>query len=346
MDAGSSGSILGFGSRFPYESVSSDRNVDHCVNRERPPARGCRLSPDAAPAESATLRYRRTERTALYIETQEGDVVRLRIKVRDAVNGSTRTDGSDNPTTELAVNMRSSVKIRFSVEGNLSADELAAIESVVTQAAELAEDFFTSGVQDAFATAAGLDIDGDTLAHVGLKLSVRERLTYSASGVYQLPPAGAPEAPTPPASAPVEDAPAPVAAPPAAEAPVGEVSAPPATPEEPAPMDTPAAEDAPVTVPTPTAPPATVAVNALATIAEFIRDLLEVLAAPPADGEGTTAASVDMSLRLRIFQSVVRNVAAVDRPAPGDTDSAAGAPLVADTLDALAARHQPLDTRA
>src|SRR5690348_10786086 len=46
---------------------------------------------------TATLRYRRTERTGLYIVTQEGDVVRLRIKVRDALDAATST-GTDEGT--------------------------------------------------------------------------------------------------------------------------------------------------------------------------------------------------------------------------------------------------------
>lgn len=73
----------------------------------------------------------------------------------------------------------SSTQIKFSVKGDLNADELAAITSVIDQAGALAEDFFAGDLQSAFESAAAMTIDGQQLTKVGLKMQVREQFTYS-----------------------------------------------------------------------------------------------------------------------------------------------------------------------
>ena len=128
---------------------------------------------------AATLRYRRTERAGLYIVTKEGDVVRLRIKVSDSLS-AVASDGTDDGSqvAQLTVDASSSVKISFHVDGDLNADELDAIRGVVEQVGALADKFFAGDVPAAFAAAQDLNIDGSQLAKVGLRLSVRESVTY------------------------------------------------------------------------------------------------------------------------------------------------------------------------
>lgn len=108
---------------------------------------GSRQCSQTADDSAATLRYRRTERAGLYIVTQEGDVVRLRIKVRDAMD-ATASSGTDDGTqvAQLAVDARSSVKISFHVDGDLNAEELDAIRNVVEQVGALADQFFAGDV--------------------------------------------------------------------------------------------------------------------------------------------------------------------------------------------------------
>jgi hypothetical protein len=200
------------------KAVEPDRAVRRC---EPPPA-------TAETTSSAALRFRRSERTALYIETQEGDVVRLKIKVRDSLHAATHTGDDGATLTEVAAS--STIKIRFSVEGDLNADELAAIRSVVEQATAIAGEFFAGDAPEAFAAAAGLEIDGAQLARVGLRLAVREQLGYAASTTYRRAPAPAPI----PAPAAIVVAPSEPAAEPAAAAPT---AATPAATETPAPSD-------------------------------------------------------------------------------------------------------------
>ena len=294
---------------------------------------------------AATLSYRRTERAGLYIVTQEGDVVRLRIKVSDSVNAAA-ADGTTDGTqvAQLAVDARSSVKISFHVDGNLNADELAAIRNVVEQVGALADQFFAGDVPAAFAAAQDLNIDGSQLAKVGLRMSVRESFTYKgpALAVAATPapasePATALPASTTPAANDASAATAPVASPPDAS-----TSA-----------DLPAATDAvptpPSTDPAPApAPPAatSVAGNALATIADFLHQLLAALGAPAAPSDSTSQPSVSLSLKLQIFAATVAHLTIAAPPAADGSDQNA-APLLGDTLDALAAAHAPpLSTNA
>jgi hypothetical protein len=349
MDAGSLGSATTLGPLFLDKSTSSTANLEPVEHGGGRVARGCRRCHAAAAPTAATLRYRRAERTALYIQTQEGDVVRLRIEVRD---GAVATLSGDDGTAlaEISVDARSSTKISFHVDGDLNADELAAIRSVIEQASGLAQEFFAGDLPKAFAAAQGLDIDASQLAKVGLRLGVREQVTYSAA---RLPTGPAAVAPAPTAAPPSVPAalPAPAvepAAPVAVATPTTTDAAPAPAPEtaplaQTAPPETPPPRDA--TEPTPAARPALpaldLATGALATIADFLDRLLEVFDAAPAD---SSAGSIDLSLKLKIFQSAVFHLS-VSQPAAA-ADSTSALPLVTETLDALAAARAPLDARA
>src|SRR6185369_16803420 len=156
---------------------------------------------DAADDSTAMLHYRRTERAGLSIVTQEGDVVRLRIKVRDSLDAAASdATGDSTQVAQLSVDSRSSMKISFHVDGDLNADELAAIQDVVQQVGALADQFFAGDVPAAFAAAQDLNIDSWQLAKVGLRLSVRESVTYSGPALAASTPAPAP-APAPASTA-------------------------------------------------------------------------------------------------------------------------------------------------
>jgi hypothetical protein len=285
MDAAAIGPVsslftswLPTGATSPQPAIPGRHDCGSCDSHK------ARASDDS----TATLRYRRSERTALYIQTQEGDVVRLRIKVRDSATASgSGGNGGDKPVAELSVNARSSVKISFHVDGNLNADELAAIQDVVEQVGTLADEFFAGDVPAAFAAAQDLNIDGSQLAKVGLRLSQHQSVTYRG--------------PAPASSAPA---------------------------------------------------PTSVAGSVLGTIGDFLHQLLAALGAPAESTDGATQVSLSLSLKLRLFAVAVVNVAAAvpaepvatdntDTPASTDNGDTSAAPLLADTLDALAAAHEP-----
>lgn len=342
-----------------WRSFERPGKCESVVPRDREPRTcGGRRRACADETSVAALRYRRSERTALYIETQEGDVVRLSIKVRSALDANVGQTKGEVDIAELRVNARSAVRVRFSVEGELNAEERDAIQSVVEQASGLAAELFAGDVPEAFATAAALEIDGTQLARVGLRMSVREHLTYSARSDYrsvaaplpspvpeQLKPAqtesGSSESvPSEQANAPAATTSVPavttspsVSAAPEASSDVAveptDGPAEPATPE-------PASAEAPVPAATPNS---TTAV--LDTIGKFLAHLLDSLAHPPAGGDDTP--SMALSLKLRVFKAVTLTLAATQVSAPDERTS--GMPLLADTLDALAAHEEPVDAR-
>jgi hypothetical protein len=293
----------------------------------------------AASLSAAAVRYQRVERTALRIETQEGDVVRLKISVKDALSaqGASIADG-ETVVSELSVRASSTTRLRISVQGELNDEELAAIRSVVEQAGALANDFFDSGTAEAAQLASTLELNAEQLAQVRFRLSLRESLTYTQLGVVPLAPAS-PAAPAVPAS--------PAAGSTAAEgepAFVGEAVAqsPPAAvqsvPAPPGPLE---AEPTDPGVPAIDAP-ANDLLGVFDAIATFLRSLLDALSVgAPAEGSpepGVVALRYDVGFKLRVFQSILVSIA----ESSDETDSEEILPApVDDALDRLAAEHEP-----
>ncbi len=310
---------------------------------------------ESAPAQSdaaasARLTYRRTDKAAIYIQTQEGDTVALKIKSRDAVAAEVGNGSSgDTPSTELTVAGSSSTKVAIFVHGNLNADELAAVQNVVDQAAALSDQFFSGDTQGAFAAAANLNVDASQLAKVGLRLSVREQATYAAIANAQ-PAAGqtstASAASTDPAAASASPAPnvsaaALAAAPPAETSTDPTSTSPAADPQEPTALPAASTADpSPSDSTVPATPTASTDVAAiLGTVANFLHQLLDALSPPPADTASTHAQSssaLDFSLKINIFQSILLTVSS-NEPATGTTtDAAAGAAAAGAAADSPA----------
>ncbi len=322
----------------------------------RDSAEAKRTTADSAPERefAGRLSYSRSERTTLFIKTQEGDVVKLKFQAGESVDASASQSKDDGElVSELHVQARSSSRIAIRIKGELSADELSAIQAVVEQAGELASEFFSGDLAGAFAAASDLNVDGQQLAKVALKLKVREKLTYAESG---LPFALAPAAPVAPASiepavtaiafpgpsatagsAPTDSDPVAVsgsASPVIAEntAPAPDAEMPPSAAEEPGPVP----------------PVAAAPIDFLELISDFLAKLLEAFgegAAAGRPGEQTT--SIDLSLKLKIFSSVLLSAGAV----AGENESGSNSEietatdpvpaLVEETVEALAANEQP-----
>ena len=315
--------------RRSAEGLGASKGLAHCRDCDKDDAR----KPDRASAPQsaamAALSYRRAESTSLFIQTRDGDTVELKIRSREATSLAA-AQWQDGDQTASAVQQRSlsSTRMSFEVKGELSAEELAAIRDVVEQADALAGQFFDNDVAGAFAAAERLHMDGSQLASVAFSASLREQLTYTEKSSSR--PASAPLATSgeplgPPSARDV--------APASAEAASGPVAAPTVDSAPPATI--------PVQLPDSLAPPpaatpgASPTADPLTSIRQFLTNLLDQLSAPgPSE-----AASLDLSLKIRIFQSVVTTAAAA-QPAAGDSAEPLPA-LVPETLDALAAPQDP-----
>lgn len=350
-----------------------------------------------AGSESGTvaLNYKRSEKTSIMIRTQDGDVVRLRIARRESaeLKAGTSEDG-EQQLTELEFRTRSSLKLGVFIKGELDADELGAIRSVVEQAGGLAREFFAGGSAEAFAAASKLEIDGQQLAKVALRLRVREQFGYAQSGSMLplpglVPAAGAskqggaaaePAATTIEAAArfdarvriatsvgavggsnsvaappPVADSepaaePAPAAVGETAETAETETQAPVATEESP---ESPAGDS-------PSAIDSGNPFALLGSILGFLTRLIEAFepgARPAGDGadkadaeeseESAPAASLDsvqFSLKMRIFSSVVANFAVAamqEADEATDATSTAAVATLTDAVETIAAESDP-----
>ena len=268
---------------------------------------------NATSTSASTLSYRRAESTSIFITTQEGDTVELKIQARESATLDTSASETDDKRlAELNLKMQGSTEISFSVNGNLNAEELAAIQGVIEKTSAIAQDFFKGDVRSAFAKAEQFNIDATQLTKVGLRMSSREELTYSQRG--------APRQTASPAAF----------APPPSSAPAGADTAASTPTQNVAPVPHPAAEardNGPQSM-----------VDALDVVRGFLNQLLEKLATPAASHPGDGTPTVDFALKLKILQATVTAIAEAK---PAGDESAALPALVPNTLGALVAQHEP-----
>ncbi|MEO0364674.1 MAG: hypothetical protein AAF265_04170 [Pseudomonadota bacterium] len=112
------------------------------------------------------------------IKTQEGDIVRIKLANTtklDAEQGFATNESGSLSTTEIDFRERSS--LRLVIQGDLNDDELAAIENVFDQAAEIADEFFGGDIADALAVADSFEFDTDELKKVSLNFREFESQT-------------------------------------------------------------------------------------------------------------------------------------------------------------------------
>lgn len=123
-------------------------------------------------SQVSILDIRARERLSLDFVTQEGDVVHIRFGVRAHFVGA--QDGSGNSASGATVDGKFSV----SVKGDLNAQELAAIESVLQQVEGSTQQFFSGDAQAASTAASGITMDSSELASVNVRASERIQATY------------------------------------------------------------------------------------------------------------------------------------------------------------------------
>lgn len=134
---------------------------------------------------AAAQRFAQADDFSLSLKTREGDTVQIRFGRSLEAQGSFAfvRDGSGNQAAILDVSRSEQTGFQFSVEGDLNADELKAIHTLIQDIAGLARDFFNGDVQKAFEQAPGIRFDGGQLAAMSLTMSRSER--FSAAQVYE-----------------------------------------------------------------------------------------------------------------------------------------------------------------
>lgn len=263
------------------------------------------FAPAAAPGTEevtvANARLVTKEKGVLEIRTQEGDVVTVKFANRTDVRAGTAqfmSGAQEVDSSGLSISTRSCAQL--SVEGDLDADELQAIQDVVQKIDALANDFFAGNVDEALAKAADLDIDTEQLANVALRLSLKQRVEAGALTVRRAEPSVI--APPAPEAAPVEDEPVTTApATPSVEAATDAVAAAPEA-EAPAPETTPVTPPAEANA-TDDQSPHTV-------IAKFVSHMLATFQSTDSE----TRVSLSFKMKLQLLTSAIEASQPEDSP--------------------------------
>ena len=130
------------------------------------------------------------QRSTIRIKTQEGDLVTLDLRRREAFSAedvALQSDQGSFTSTEVSVSSRS--RLVFSVKGDINEQALAAIQGVFQQAEAIADDFFGGDLAKAFDAASGLSYDAEQLSRVSLKFREREttRVNFAQIGDVAVP---------------------------------------------------------------------------------------------------------------------------------------------------------------
>jgi hypothetical protein len=251
----------------------------------------------AASASAFKASWSVDQKLGIRLVTQEGDVVRIRLRQSEGLEASAAQRGANAYASVSAY-----TKSRFSidVQGSLSDTELKAISDVLGQVDRIASEFYSGDASAAFADAASLNFDPAVLAKVGLKMSQTQSLRISNVVI------GPVAAPAPaPVSAP---APSPVPLPAPQPAPVEATAAP--TNDVPEGTLAPTTDSAVAAEPTLTSTPVSTASTAAAptvsptdavrkSVLDFIRDLLDTL------GTTTQAGRITITARAKLELAVV-----------------------------------------
>lgn len=123
-------------------------------------------------ALTAALDYR--ESMKLKLVTQDGDTVEIRFNSRESYSFSSGRFGSEVETWGVDSSQRSG--FQFKVVGELDADEIDAIQSLLSDVSEVADAFYAGRVDEAFELAAEVGMDGEELARMDLNLKQSSRL--------------------------------------------------------------------------------------------------------------------------------------------------------------------------
>ena len=151
------------------------------------PARGATATGAATGATGVALaqRYQRADDFQLTLTTREGDTIQVSFGRNLDEQGSLAfaRDGEGNRAAVMDVSRSESSGYRFSVEGDLSADEIDAIQNLIQDVGKVANDFFGGDVQKAFERAPGIAFDSSQLSSMSLTMSRSEQ--FSAARIYE-----------------------------------------------------------------------------------------------------------------------------------------------------------------
>ncbi|QEQ96823.1 DUF5610 domain-containing protein [Neptunomonas concharum] len=130
----------------------------------------------------AAERYQEAETLSLKVKTQDGDEVTINFARSSQYEGSFGIEKDSNGinAAEFNISRSESSSYRFSVEGNLDNDEIDALQNLIKDVNEIANEFFDGDVQKAFDLASEYRMDKTELSSMNLQLTQSEQYTSVA----------------------------------------------------------------------------------------------------------------------------------------------------------------------
>ena len=118
----------------------------------------------------------------LQITTQDGDQVSIQINRSSRMMEVTNAKSSgDSSSIQQMSRFKSESTFSFEVQGDLSAEETAAIEELLGKVNTLADEFFNGDLMSAFEQSGELGFDDDAIASFALNLQQEQRIEVSES---------------------------------------------------------------------------------------------------------------------------------------------------------------------
>lgn len=128
------------------------------------------------------------ESSALELITKEGDKVSISFNQQQGAGFSYAQQSNENSYSQnLSVGAYSSKSFSYTVEGDLSDDEKAAIGELMSQIAEVQESFFSNNIEEAYQRVSALNVDFNQISAVSLELTQTQTIaTQSYKSIENL----------------------------------------------------------------------------------------------------------------------------------------------------------------
>lgn len=164
----------------PTELKSSDSKTPEIKSSDSKASSGKLDVPDFLPATNSYLgygnyEYGRAREFSFELTTKEGDKITIRATSSEglAVEAG-RAGRGNNAASALNASYSSSQSFSLAVEGDLSEDELSAINDLLGRVNDLATQFFEGDLDVAFEQALNLGYDAEQIANFSLNLAQAE----------------------------------------------------------------------------------------------------------------------------------------------------------------------------
>jgi hypothetical protein len=162
-----------------------NKRIDQVEESLKPNAEDGILTSLSSAAFSETKSLERSKASFEFdLTTQEGDRIRVSVQELFQKREQLSSIESDEFSASSFISQTSSSsKFALSVKGDLNEDELAALDALLVQVADISDAFFSGGVEEAFNQALALEFDSSQIAKFSLDLKSSSLKIYEQTDI-------------------------------------------------------------------------------------------------------------------------------------------------------------------